>query len=50
MIIYPARLSFRIGEVKEKKKNFSEKLKLKEYRNIKCTLKEILKGWKIISE
>ena len=40
-ILYPARLSFRIGgEIK----NFSDKQKLKEYSDIKPTLKEILKG------
>ena len=36
----PARLSFRIGEIK----NFSDKQKLKAYNNIKPILKEILKG------
>ena len=40
-ILYPARLSFRIGE---KIKNFSEKQKLKEYSNTESNLKEILKG------
>ena len=38
-ILYPARLSFRIGE----RKNFSDKQKLKEYSNTKPILKEILK-------
>ena len=39
-ILYPARLSFRIGE----RKNFPDKQKLKEYSNTKPILKEILKG------
>ena len=39
-ILYPARLSFRIGEIK----NFSDKQKLKRFSNTKPTLKEILKG------
>ena len=40
-ILYPARLSFRIGgEIKK----FSDKQKLKEYSNTKPILKEILKG------
>ena len=39
-ILYPARLSFRIdGEIKN-----SDKQKLKEFINIKPTLKEMLKG------
>ena len=39
-ILYPARLSFRIGgEIK----NFSDKQKPKEYSNNKPILKEILK-------
>ena len=40
-ILYPARLSSKIGG---KIKNFSDKQKLKEYRNIKSTLKETLKS------
>ena len=39
-IFYPARLSFKIGEIK----NFSDKQKLKEYSNIKHILKQMLKG------
>ena len=39
-ILYPARLSFRVGE----RKDFSDKQKLKEYSNIKHILKDILKG------
>ena len=39
-ILYPARLSFRIGEMK----NFSDKQKLKECSNTKAIQKEILKG------
>ena len=39
-IVYPTRLSFRIGgEIR----NFSDKQKLKEYNNTKTILKEILK-------
>ena len=39
-ILYPARLSFKTeGEIK----NFSNKQKLKEYRNTKQILKEITK-------
>ena len=43
-ILYPARLSFRIGEIK----NFSDKQKLKEYINTKYALKEILKRSSVI--
>ena len=39
-ILYPARISFKIGEIKF----FSNKQKLKEYSNTKPRLKEILKG------
>ena len=39
-ILYPARISFKIGQVK----NFSNKEKLKEHSNTKPILKEILKG------
>ena len=40
-IIYPARIPFKIeGEIK----NISNKQKLKEYRNTKPILKEIVKG------
>ena len=39
-IIYPARLSFRIG----KRKKLSDKQKLKEFINTKSTLKYMLKG------
>ena len=39
-ILYPARLSFRIGEIK----SFSEKYKRKEFMTTKATLQEILKG------
>ena len=38
-LLYPARLSFRIGGLK----NFSDKQKLKQYSNPKPILKEILK-------
>ena len=41
-ILYPARISFKIeGEIKI----FSNKQKLKEYRNTKPILKEIWKGF-----
>ena len=39
-ILYPARISFKIGEINF----FSNKQKLKEYSNAKPILKEILKG------
>jgi len=39
-ILYPARLSFRIGEIK----TFPNKQKLKEFMTIKPPLQEILKG------
>jgi len=39
-ILYPARVSFKIEEIK----NFSNKQKLKEYRNTKHIVKYILKG------
>ena len=43
-VLYPARFSFRIGEIK----NFSEKQKLKEHINTKYALKEILKRSSVI--
>ena len=39
-ILYPTRLSFKIGEIK----SFSNKQKLKEHSNTKSILKEMLKG------
>ena len=39
-ILYPARLSFRIGEIK----SFQDRQKLKEYMATKPTLQEILRG------
>ena len=39
-ILYPARISFKIGEIK----NFSNKQKLKGYSNTKLSLKETVKG------
>ena len=39
-ILYPARLSFRIGEIK----SFPDKQKLKEFVTIKPALQEILRG------
>ena len=39
-ILYPARLSFRIGEIK----SFQDKQKLKEYVTTKPALQEILRG------
>ena len=39
-ILYPARLSFRIGEIK----NFQDRQKLKEYVTTKPALQEILRG------
>ena len=38
-IFYPERFSFRIGETR----NFSDKQKLKEFINVKPTIKEMLK-------
>ena len=39
-ILYPGRLSFRIGEIK----SFQDRQKLKEYETTKMSLQEILKG------
>ena len=39
-ILYPARLSFRIGEIK----SFQDRQKLKEYVTTKPALQEILRG------
>ena len=39
-ILYPARLSLKIGEIK----SFQDKQKLKEFANTKPALQEILKG------
>ena len=39
-ILYPARLSFRIGEIK----SFQDRQKLKEYMTTKPSLQEILRG------
>ena len=39
-ILYPARLSFRIGEIK----SFQDRQKLNEYVTIKPALQEILRG------
>ena len=39
-ILYPARLSFRIGEIK----NFQDRQELKEYVTSKPALQEILRG------
>ena len=41
MILYPARLSFRI---EREKNNFSEEQKLKELINTKPTVKEMVRG------